>query len=61
MPVETVIQESFAYGAEAGWDKRKQTEMAACVVLRVRPDWSAHQALSAVDWVRSLEAQAPRS
>jgi hypothetical protein len=56
MPVETVIHESLAYGAEAGWDQRKQTELAACVVRRVRPDWSAAQALSAVDWVRSLAA-----
>ena len=56
MTVEAVIHQSLEYANAAGWDRLRQDELAACVVCRVRPDWSDSQALSAVDWVRSLSA-----
>jgi hypothetical protein len=46
MAVEVVIQQSLEYAHVRGWD------------LSVRPDWSEIQALSAVDWVRSLAPSA---
>ncbi len=54
MTVETAIRQSLDYASAAGWDPSKQTELAVGVVCRLRPDWSSAQALSAVDWVRSL-------
>lgn len=54
MTVEVVIQKSLEYAHAHGWDLSAQDELAAKVVREVRPDWSEIQALSAVDWVRSL-------
>lgn len=53
MSIETVIYQSLDYASTSGWDSLKQTEFAAKVVQRVRPEWSDVEALSAVDWVRS--------
>lgn len=53
MSIETVISQSLDYASTSGWDALKQTEFAAKVVQKMRPDWSDLEALSAVDWVRS--------
>ena len=58
MTVEVVIQQSLEYAHVRGWDLSAQDELAAKVVQKVRPDWSEIQALSAVDWVRSLAPSA---
>lgn len=56
MSIESVIYQSLDYASTSGWDSLKQTEFAAQVVQRVRPEWSDLEALSAVDWVRSQAA-----
>ncbi len=56
MSIESVIYQSLDYASTSGWDFLKQTEFAAQVVQRVRPEWSDLEALSAVDWVRSQAA-----
>lgn len=54
MTVEAIIRQCLAYTKASGWDYHKETQLAACVVYLSRPGWSEIQALSAVDWVRSL-------
>jgi len=54
MAVEVVIQRSLDFAQACGWDHRLQDEVAVRTLRYVRPDWSEIQALSAVDWVRSL-------
>jgi hypothetical protein len=54
--IESVIYQSLDYASTSGWESLKQTEFAAQVVQRVRPEWSDLEALSAVDWVRSQAA-----
>jgi hypothetical protein len=54
MAVEVVIQRALDYGHACGWDHRGQDELALCALQNVRPEWSEIEALSAVDWVRSL-------
>ena len=49
----SVICQSLDHACTSGWDSLKQTEFAARVAQRVRPDWSDVEARSAVDWVRS--------
>ena len=56
MSIESVICQSLDYASTSGWDSFKQTEFAARVVQRLRPDWSDVEALCAVDWVRSQGA-----
>lgn len=53
MSLESVICQSLDYACTSGWDFPKQSEFAARVVQRIRPDWSDMEARSAVDWVRS--------
>jgi hypothetical protein len=50
-----IISSSFSAHAR-GWDHLGQDELAVRAVRQVRPDWSDIQALSTVDWVRSLAA-----
>ena len=52
--LEVVIQRSLEHAHASGRDRSGQDELAARAVRKVRPDWSEIQALSAVDWVRSL-------
>ena len=54
MAVEIVIQRSLEYAQTMNCDRQSQDELAARTLRIVRPDWSDIQALSAVDWVRSL-------
>lgn len=54
MAVEIVIQRSLEYAHTREWDRQRQDELAARTLRKVRPDWSEIQALSAVDWMRSL-------
>ena len=54
MAVETVIQRALDYAHACGWDRRGQDEVALRALQNVRPEWSEIEALSAVDWVRSL-------
>lgn len=54
MATEVVIQRSVDYARARDWDREKQDELAARTIRTIRPDWSDIQALSAVDWVRSL-------
>ena len=54
MAIEIVIQRTLEHAYASGRDQRAQDELAARAVRKVRPDWSEIQALSAVDWVRSL-------
>ncbi len=56
MSIESVICQALDYARTAGWDALRQTEFAARVARRVRPDWSELEAVSAVDWVRSRAA-----
>jgi len=58
MAAETIIQRSLEFALACNWDRQRQDELAARVVLEIRPDWSEIQALSAVDWVRSLSPSA---
>lgn len=58
MVVEVVIQRALEYAHACGRDQFGQDELAARAVQKVRPDWSEIQALSAVDWVRSLTPSA---
>jgi hypothetical protein len=58
MVVEVVIQRAIEYADASGRDRGGQDELAARAVREVRPDWSEIQALSAVDWVRSLAPNA---
>ena len=53
MSIESVICLSLNYASASGWDSFKQTEFAAKVVQRLRPDWTEEEVLCAVDWVRS--------
>lgn len=54
MAVEVMIQRALEYARDCGWGARGQEELALRVLQNVRPEWSEAQALSAVDWVRSL-------
>jgi hypothetical protein len=54
MAVEVVIQHALDYAQACGWDHCGQDELALRALQNVRPEWSEMQALSAVDWVRSL-------
>ena len=54
MTLEVVIEQVLVYAHACGCDHLVQDEMAAQAVRSARPDWSEVQALSAVDWVRSL-------
>ena len=54
MAIEIVIQRALVHADACGRDRCGQDELAARAVRKVRPDWSEIQALSAVDWVRSL-------
>jgi len=54
MAIEIVIQRALEHAHASGRDQSGQDELAAHAVRKVRPDWSEIQALSAVDWVRSL-------
>jgi hypothetical protein len=49
-----MIQRALEYARDCGWGARGQEELALRVLQNVRPEWSEAQALSAVDWVRSL-------
>ena len=60
MAIEIVIQRSLEYALACEWDRQRQDELAVRTVRKVRPDWSEIQALSAVDWVRSLSPCAAR-
>lgn len=53
MSIEAVISQTLDYACTSGWESGQQTELAARVVQRVRPDWSDLEVRSAVDWVRS--------
>ena len=53
LSIESVIWQCLDHACTSGWDSFKQTEFAARVVQRIRPDWSDVEARSAVDWVRS--------
>ncbi len=53
MSLEAVICQALDHARTSGWDARRQTELAARVVQRVRPEWSELEAVAAVDWVRS--------
>ncbi len=54
MAVEVMIRRALDYARDCGWDRRGQEEVALRVLRNVRPEWSEAEALSAVDWVRSL-------
>lgn len=54
MAIEIVIRRALEHAHACGQDRGGQDELAARAVRKVRPDWSEIQALSAVDWVRSL-------
>ena len=56
MAVEDVIQRALNYAHACGWDHRLQDEVAVRALRNIRPDWSETQALSAIDWVRSLSS-----
>ena len=58
MAVNVVIQQTLECARAWGWDNLAQDELAAWVVRKARPDWTEIQALSAVDWVRSLQPSA---
>ena len=61
MVLEVVIQRALEHGQAGGGDRHAQDELAAQAVRKIRPEWSEIQALSAVDWVRSLELAAAPS
>jgi hypothetical protein len=50
--LENVIRQALADAAAAGRDHLGQTEVAVRAVLRVRPDMTASEALTAVNLVR---------
>jgi len=54
MAVEVVIQRALDTAHACGWDHRGQDELAVRAVQNARAEWSEIEALSAVDWVRSL-------
>ena len=54
MAVEVVNQRALDTAHACGWDHRGQDELALRAMQNVRPEWSEIEALSAVDWVRSL-------
>jgi hypothetical protein len=58
MAVEVVIQRSLDFADACGWDHQLQDEVVVRTLRYVRPDWSEIQALSAIDWVRSLSPSA---
>jgi hypothetical protein len=58
MAVEVVIEQSLEYAHARGWGHLAQDELAARAVRTAWPDWSEIQALSAVDWVRSVSPSA---
>lgn len=54
MAIEIVIKRALTHAQACGRNEHGQDELAARAVREARPDWSEIQALSAVDWVRSL-------
>ena len=58
MAIEDVIQRTLNFAHARGWDQGLQDELALRTLRYARPDWSEIQALSAIDWVRSLSPNA---